>query len=628
MRLRTQFVAATLLFTVVLTVTLSLVFLSEVLRERIAQTQVSNDVLLHQIVAATGTSLQNAFRQNPPTEPGEAAFQSAVASALENDLQLRELLNQMVRYSPDMQDAYVSDASGRVLVSSSPLLLGSIAPDRRPFLSSANDSLRSKRNLLFGPPQALDVNLPLERNGLPFLTAHVGIRSTFLRNAYAPWLKNAALLCLLALAGALVLAFAISSVASRPIEQIGRELEIISSRSDEGSAAPEDHSHDALTRVSSTISRLDEQIRTSEQSRSELTTDLNSMLQTLKDGVLLFTADLKIAVASDAAANFLPPGTPLTRGTALSEVFPPKTEFGALLADLLSKRRSVHAHPVTLEDGRAIEFSLDNLPSSSGMGALLTLRDLIAQAELERDIEVSRRLASIGSLTANVGHEVKNPINAMVVHLELLRDKLAETPGVNGAMRHVEVLASEMSRLDRVVQTLADFSRPLEPVLHDQELLPIAQAVVNLISEEASSNNVVVTLAETTGGSSVCVLCDAELMRQALLNIALNAMQAMPNGGTLHLHVTRDRGTALITVRDTGTGIPPETLNRIFDLYFTTKATGSGIGLAMTYRIVQLHGGLVEVRSETDQENPEHGTTFTLRLPLAVRNGNRIEVAA
>ncbi len=628
MRLRTQFVAATLLFTVILTAVLSSVFLSEILRERIAQTEASNSVLLHQITAATGTSLQKAFLEHPLTEPGEAAFDSAVTGALQTDVQLRELINQIVRYSPDVQDAYVTSANGTVLVGSSPLLTNAVAPVRHAFLSSATTSLGLERKLIFGAPEALDVSLPLLRNGQPFLTAHLGIRSTFLRNAYAPWLKDAALVCVVALVGAVLLAAITATVASRPIEQIGRELEMISARGSEDDILVKDHSLDPVTRVSSTISRIDQQIRTSEQSRSELSTDLNSMLHTMKDGVLLFTADLRVAVATESTARFLPLETPLTRGTPLTSVFPLSTEFGTVLADLLTKRQTVHGRPVSLGDGRVIEFSLDNLPSSSGMGALLTLRDLTAQAELERDIEVSRRLASIGRLTSGIGHEVKNPINAMVVHLELLRDKLNVTPGVNGAMRHVDVLTNEMLRLDRVVQTLADFSRPLEPVLTEQNLFPLAQAVVNLISEEAANNNVVITLAETTGGRTVSALCDAELLRQALLNIALNAMQAMPNGGTLHLHVTREGSNALITLRDTGPGIPPEILARIFDLYFTTKDTGSGIGLSMTYRILQMHGGSIDVYSETDPDNPEHGTSFTLRLPLAVRHGSRIEVKA
>jgi signal transduction histidine kinase len=181
------------------------------------------------------------------------------------------------------------------------------------------------------------------------------------------------------------------------------------------------------------------------------------------------------------------------------------------------------------------------------------------------------------------------------------------------------VLASEMSRLDRVVQTLADFSRPMEPNLKEQDLHPILQAVIHLITAEAESHNVSIEITQDIPPVPIIIMGDAELLRQALLNIVLNAMQAMPDGGVLHVHLTRDRHNAYLSLHDTGTGIPPEKLNRIFDLYFTTKATGSGIGLAMTYRIIQLHGGVIEVASDANAASPHRGTTFTLRLPLATR---------
>ena len=149
------------------------------------------------------------------------------------------------------------------------------------------------------------------------------------------------------------------------------------------------------------------------------------------------------------------------------------------------------------------------------------------------------------------------------------------------------------------MQALADFSRPIEPQLREQNLVPIVQAVIQLISAEAESADIRIALEEDRPGASVPVLCDAELMRQALLNIALNAMQAMPTGGDL-LGERRQRSSwsahprARLRLRHShGDKLP-----RIFDLYFTTKPTGSGIGLAMTYRIVQLHGGVIEVKSE------------------------------
>lgn len=616
MRLRYKLIAATLLFTFALTVALSLVFLTEILRERTAQTDSANSVLVHQMLSTTRTALVNGLHNHPPTAPGEEAFQDAVKDALQNDDALNETLNGFVRYSPSIQDAYLADASGHVLVSSDPALLNAQQPHRRDFSVVTNSSLLEKRKLLFGDPETLDMSLPMERNGQPFLTAHLGVRSTLLRNAYAPWLRDAAMVCVFALAGSLLVAAAISAAAMRPLEDISRELDVLSGVPLE--EAQKDTQSDAVQRVSSSISRLDERIRSSDQTRTEMATNLNSMLQTLKDGVMLIGADMRVVMASEAVHNFLPEGRNAETGTSITDVFPRHTAIGALIADLVAERRSVRDVPVLLSDGRTIELSF-NYFSGNASGTLLTLHDVAAQEELEREIEVARRMASIGRLTSGVGHEVKNPINAMVVHLELLRGKLSNGTNTEGAQRHVDVLSSEMSRLDRVVQTLADFSRPMEPVFQEQELLPIVQAVVQLVAAEAEQANIAIAVTEDTPGKSLRVVADAELMRQALINIVLNAMQAMQEGGTIHMHLSRERGSALLSIRDTGTGIPPEKLGRIFDLYFTTKATGSGIGLAMTYRIMQLHGGVITVASDTDATSPTHGTVFTLRLPLAGR---------
>jgi len=215
-------------------------------------------------------------------------------------------------------------------------------------------------------------------------------------------------------------------------------------------------------------------------------------------------------------------------------------------------------------------------------------------------------MASIGRLTAGVGHEVKNPINAIVVHLELLRNKvhLGEP-----AQRHLDIIQSEIRRLDRVVQTLVDFSRPVELKLREQDLRVIVQQVLTLASVELESHGVKVV--SSLPGFPVIVKVDSDLMTQALLNVVLNGAQAMPEGGPLEVRLFEDGRWATIRVRDRGVGIPPEVLPRIFDLYFTTKKEGSGIGLAMTYRIVQFQNGRVDVES-----NPDSGTAFSLCLPL------------
>jgi signal transduction histidine kinase len=255
------------------------------------------------------------------------------------------------------------------------------------------------------------------------------------------------------------------------------------------------------------------------------------------------------------------------------------------------------------------------------MGTLLTLRDMESAAQLGQELEVARRLAAIGKLTSGVGHEVKNPINAMVVHLELLRGKLV--PGgreaFGGAQRHVDILAGEMQRLDRVVQTLADFSRPMELHLREQDLRQIVGVVIELTAAEMEEHGVQVTV--DAPHEAMMVRADAELMQQALLNLLLNGMQAMPAGGAMQVRMRREHQLAVVEVVDEGGGIPVDLLPRIFELYFTTKPKGSGIGLAMTYRILQLHGGAMEVRSNADASSPERGTVFTFRLPIAAGVG-------
>src|SRR5260370_5749188 len=159
----------------------------------------------------------------------------------------------------------------------------------------------------------------------------------------------------------------------------------------------------------------------------------------------------------------------------MEEIFATETALGAAVLEAFAEGGQVSAQGVTLEDGRQVQISLDRIDDGLGgggnMGTLLTLRDVESAAQLGQELEVSRRLAAIGKLTAGVGHEVKNPINAMVVHLELLRGKLV--PGgkeaLGGAQRHVDILAGEMHRADTGGQTLAGFFRPVEMHLREDE---------------------------------------------------------------------------------------------------------------------------------------------------------------
>ncbi|MDR3719200.1 MAG: HAMP domain-containing sensor histidine kinase [Bryobacteraceae bacterium] len=219
--------------------------------------------------------------------------------------------------------------------------------------------------------------------------------------------------------------------------------------------------------------------------------------------------------------------------------------------------------------------------------------------------DASQLRTAISGIARGVAHEFKNPLNAIALRLEVLRARVAD--GVPEAEGDIDVLAQEVMRLDRVVNTFLDLSRPA--VLDRQELQVsgLISQILTLVGPEAAHAGVIL---EWTPVAGVAVSADGDLLRQAFLNVVRNALDAMPGGGHLRVTVARNGDMCEICVSDTGRGIPIEVRERIFEPYFSTKDGGSGIGLALTMRAMQMHGGSIDVDSA-----PEQGTKFCLRLP-------------
>ena len=340
---------------------------------------------------------------------------------------------------------------------------------------------------------------------------------------------------------------------------------------------------------------------------SALKENLDQMMANLQDGVMLFTSDFKAVLVSASAERFI--GVP--RGEMLgrhpTEIFSQDGRLGQVILEAFATRNPINQEEVASENGRHLEISLDFIEErGERIGALLNLRDAESVHRIEDEIELSRRLAAIGRLTSGVAHEVKNPINAIVVHLEVMRQKLNDVDPAT--RRHMDVIGSEIKRLDRVVQTLVDFTRPVELRLNEMDLRKLVDDVTTLASPEAERHKVHIG---RDAPEPLPVRIDADLVKQALLNIVINGVQAMPEGGSLHVAARREGESALLVVRDQGPGIPADIRDKIFNLYFTTKTGGSGIGLAMAYRVVQLHNGSLEFDSVEGQ-----GTTFFLRFPI------------
>jgi signal transduction histidine kinase len=236
------------------------------------------------------------------------------------------------------------------------------------------------------------------------------------------------------------------------------------------------------------------------------------------------------------------------------------------------------------------------------------LRDPEPTRRIGRQLQTADRLSAISRLTKGVAHEVKNPLNAILMHVELARLKLSHQD--YDLDPQMDIIASEIMRLDRVVKTFLDFTRPVQLNLSEMRVRDLMEEIASLARPQAAAGGIAIVEQIQVEDSTITV--DVDLIKQAMLNVVVNAIEAMPEGGTLRFEAALRGDDAEIRIADTGPGIPPDLKEKIYDLYFTTREHGSGIGLAMTFRIVQLHDGTIDFTSD-----PGHGTTFMLRFPVS-----------
>jgi len=618
MRLKTKLVLAITGLVFLIAGLLSLVYVSHLVDAAIQQSYDSNRMIASFVRSALQNALETGLKDQVVDPNNPAALNELVAEAIRNSTVLQTTMNSATMYSVTTLDVSIADAQSRIVVSTNPAFVDKLMPVRQNYGQLLAIDPLTKMREIYGPAKVFDIVVPQDRNGMPFLSVHVGVETHLLQHVYEPSLKEAFTLMAFAAGTALIAAFLLSNLALRPLEEISMQLDFWNplpvSTANEGSVEQE---LDTAERVSTKIEQIGQRMRNVEEVFSALKENLNQILGNLQDGILLFTGDGRAVLVSEAAHRFLNIDKDNILGLHASEIFDRSTVLGRTLREAFDAGVTLVQEEVQTETGRRIQASVDFIyddRTKTGFGALVTLHDLESVEEIESELELSRRMAAIGRLTAGVGHEVKNPINAIVVHLELLKNKLAGDHGPSS--RHLEVIEAEIHRLDRVVQTLVDFSRPVELQLREQDLRTVIGDVLALAEEELSTRNV--RLVSQLPATPMIANVDADLLKQAAINVIQNGAQAMPDGGTLRVTLAEERKLAVLRIADEGVGIPPEIREKIFDLYFTTKSGGSGIGLAMTYRILQLHHGSVDVQSKRGR-----GTEFSLRIPLAATEWGR-----
>ncbi|MEW6734928.1 MAG: ATP-binding protein [Acidobacteriota bacterium] len=441
------------------------------------------------------------------------------------------------------------------------------------------------------------------------ITIRFGVPASQLRGIIADAVGINIFVVLSGLVLAIFVAFHSANLLLRPMETLINQIEKL----EQGELNIQEDPQKLGSVAGSVVNKLQLLGKRLAGERTELETTrgrLTQIIGNIEERLLLLNADRRVILMSPKVDHLLGVAGIDLVGAKLEDMIGSHHPLIELLERVKESHRSIEHVMVVSENGtgpRQVLTSVQYIEDKGEpVGLLVSLRDFDSFKQFQSQLDYSDKLAALGRITSGVAHEVKNPLNAMVIHLEILRAKLSQP--VADITPQLDILSSEIKRLDRVVQTFLNFTRPVKINLVPIDLNDLVHQVTRLAAAEAAAHQV--ELCEELSPEFLRVNGDADLLKQTLLNIILNGCQAMPSGGPLHIRTKRAGSYALITVSDRGVGIPQEVREKIFQLYYTTKQNGNGIGLAQAFRAVQLHNGRIEFDSVVDV-----GTTFKIYLP-------------
>ena len=618
LRLRTKLTLIMTGLVLLVVAVLSAVFVAQLFEQVLQQTDKRAVEIANQVFEQARRAVaEAAARGMRPASNDPEDINEYVHKAFRASEGLRAQLKAAKVDTPAIYEVSITNNDGKVLVSTDESLIGKFLPRRTKISQLTQRGYLHQAKVLAGPPQVYELDLPFINNDQPFGEVRVVVSSGLLLNDISSSVRKFGTIVLLALVISTVVAAVVSRATLAPLSDISKQLDRISAgQYDSPVTEPKGFGFtggsDELGQVSRKITQVGQQLRGVHEIFSTLRENMDSVMAGLEDGLLLFTRDARAVMVSPAAEKFL--GAPAGHflGRRVNEIFPEGHPLHQVLhveGDELSEI-AAETDLDTVGGTRRVSVSVQAIQENGErMGALVTLRDLDSIESINTQLQVSERLAALGRITAGVAHEVKNPLNSMRLWLENLKESLPDEPD-SGSQQAVQVLDKEIDRLDAVVKRFLDFTRPMDVRLEATQLADVLKEVVEVAKPQLLKAKIHVAQLLPIDVPEVYV--DRALLKQALLNLVLNAVEAMPTGGQLRMMLSRRGEMAEITVGDTGKGIPLENRQKIFQLFFTTRPGGSGIGLASTFRIVQLHNGSIDFTSEVGR-----GTTFRIELPLA-----------
>jgi len=339
---------------------------------------------------------------------------------------------------------------------------------------------------------------------------------------------------------------------------------------------------------------------------------LGSLFDSLQEAILVISPAHTVLYHNAAAQEFL--GLPENASALPVEKLLPGLNLNLLLADSgIGSRKSMRQElELSYPEHRIVQMYALPIDRDDAPYALI-LNDITATMERAASEAESERSKAVSMLAAEVAHEIGNPLNSLYLHLQFLQ-RLLKRPDANlsDAAQEVSEARSEVERLDSIINHFLHALRPGKPVFEPVDLKSLVLDSLNFMRQEITDRKI--QLEFYWGENVPQINGDANQLKQAFYNLVRNAVQAMPSGGKLTIRCSADDSFVMLSVSDSGCGIKPENMQKIFKPFFTTKNAGTGLGLMIVERIVREHGGALAVDS---RENA--GTTFTISLPRRVR---------
>lgn len=557
-------------------------------------------------------------------------------AGLRDDPGLRNILQSSL-YDKSVTFTAILDTQDTVVASSDPSLVGRPLPPAEDLERLAADNIVRQLQVIYSAGRTLEVRQPLSLGDTPFGSIRVGVSTVLMREALSDWLYPTIVAAAIALVIAIIVAGVLAERLLRPIHVIRSGLTRLG-RGEFG-VTLDLPPGDEFGELGSFFNTVSQQLSADRSALAGQKANLQVAVEHLEDAVALFNPGGELLFSNPAMqATLSNDGIGKPVATLLAGGHPART----IVEETLATHQSRGPVQVSMQEDTELLLMTQMITGTDGelVGVLLVARNVAYMSRVQSMLAYSRKLVALGRLTAGIAHEVKNPLNAMIIHLELLRTKIrnaaqspqpqavaaagtgtlglsggapeaALPPAAQSALEHVEVIENEIRRLDGVVQGFLKFTRPEDLRLAPVKVSELLAAIQPIVEPEARKSGVKVSMDCSPGMPPVNG--DAGMLRQVFLNLAINACQAMPQGGSLRISCAKGAHQRIeVRVEDTGLGIAKEHLSKIFDLYFTTKDHGTGIGLSMVYRIVQLHDGDIEVESTQGR-----GTTFRVLLPQA-----------